>query len=285
MWVIAGVTGHVGSVVAGELLAKNQKVKVIVRDAARGAAWSQKGAEIAVGSLTDQAFLTGALKGASGLFTLLPPDFGAPDFYAAQRKTADAIAGAVKAAKVPHVVILSSVGADLPDGTGPIKGLNYLENALKATGTVLTAVRAGLFQENVGNAIGAAKNAGIYPHFVGSPDTEYPMIATEDIGRVAAGALLAPSAKSEVIDLHGPAYSAKQIAAKLGEALGKPVQVVEVPQAGWLGAMTQAGIPPQAAAAFTEMYGALASGVVRPKGDRLVQGKTPIDAFIKSLAQ
>src|SRR5262249_14474070 len=107
MFVVAGVSGHVGSIVAEQLLAKGQKVKVIVRDTAKGLAWSQKGAEVAVGALEDQAFLTGALRGAAGLFTLLPPNYQAADFYATQRKTADAITGAVKASGVPHVVILS----------------------------------------------------------------------------------------------------------------------------------------------------------------------------------
>jgi len=157
MFVIAGVTGHVGSVVAEALLGKGQKIKVIARDAGKAAAWSKKGAEIAVGKLEDQEFLTGALRGAKGFFTLLPPNYQAADFYATQRSTADAIAAAVKSSGVPHVVILSSIGADQPAGTGPIKGLHYLENVLRATGVKLTAVRAGSFQENVGMALGAAK--------------------------------------------------------------------------------------------------------------------------------
>lgn len=36
MYVVAGVTGHVGSVAAEKLLAKGAKVKVIVRDPAKG---------------------------------------------------------------------------------------------------------------------------------------------------------------------------------------------------------------------------------------------------------
>ncbi len=140
MFVVAGVTGHVGSVVAEQLLAKGQKVKVLVRDAAKGEAWAKRGAEVAQGSLEDQAFLAGALRGATGFFTLLPPNFAAPDFYAFQRSTSDAIAAGVEASGVPHVVLLSSVGADLAEGNGPIKGLHYLENALRATGTKLTAL-------------------------------------------------------------------------------------------------------------------------------------------------
>src|SRR5262245_6663787 len=131
MYVIAGVSGHTGSVAANELLSKGKPIKVIVRDAKKGEAWSKRGAEVAVGELQDRAFLTTALKGATGFFTLLPPNYQASDFFAFQQETADAIAGAVKDSGVPHVVFLSSLGADLESGTGPIKGLHYAENALR----------------------------------------------------------------------------------------------------------------------------------------------------------
>jgi uncharacterized protein YbjT (DUF2867 family) len=283
MFVIAGVTGHVGSVVAEALLGKGQKIKIIARDAGKAAAWSKKGAEVAVGKLEDQEFLTGALRGAKGFFTLLPPNYQAADFYATQRSTADAIAGAVKASGVPHVVMLSSIGADQPDGTGPIKGLHYLEKVLRATGVKLTAVRAGSFQENVGLVLAPAKAMGIFPSFLPS---DYPlnMIATKDIGALAAESLLSPPSASEIVDLVGPAYSNRQVAEKLGAALGKKLNVVDIPQPGWVDALKQGGMSQSLAEMMAEMYGAGASGKLTPKGDRLVHGKTPIDDVVKALA-
>lgn len=282
MFVIAGVSGHVGGVAAKQLLAAKQKVKVIVRDADKGKSWAAQGAEVAVGKLDDGAFLTGALKGATGFFTLLPGDFGAPDFYAAQRKIADVIAGAVTAASVPHVVLLSSIGADVADGNGPIKGLHYLENALRAAGTKLTAIRAAFFQENVGQSLAPAKQMGIYPSFF-ARDYKYPTIATKDIGELTAKSLMSPPAKSEVVDLIGPLHSNAQIAEKLGAALGKQLQVVDVPQPGWVDAMKQGGFPPHVAEVFAEMYAGFAAGKLVPKGDRTVQGTTPIDEVIRGL--
>src|SRR3954468_11110270 len=123
MFVVAGVTGHVGSVVAKTLLEQKKPVRVIVRDAAKGKEWSQKGAEVAVGSLDDVRFLSHALKGADGFFTLLPPNYQAQGFLDAQYAPANATAPAVKASGVPHVVLLSSIGPALPAGTGPIKAL------------------------------------------------------------------------------------------------------------------------------------------------------------------
>src|SRR5262245_26563150 len=107
MYVVAGVTGHVGSVCAKGLLAKKHKVRLIVRADAKGAEWSKQGAELAIGALNDRAFLAKTLTGATGFFTLLPPPpFTEPDFYGSQRKLADTIGAAVKESGVPHVVML-----------------------------------------------------------------------------------------------------------------------------------------------------------------------------------
>jgi uncharacterized protein YbjT (DUF2867 family) len=284
MFVVAGVTGHVGSVAAQALLDKGQKVKVIVRDAAKGAAWSKKGAEVAVGVLEDQAFLGSALRGASGFFTLLPANFTASEsIYEGQRRTAASITGAVAASKVGHVVLLSSIGADLAEGNGPIKGLYHLENALRASGTKLTAIRAAYFLENLANNLEPARKMGIFPAFTPSADYPMPTIATKDIGALAADVLLAPPATSEAVDLAGPSYSMRQLAEKLGAALGKTLQVVEIPQAGWVGAMLQAGMPQTLAEAYAEMYGGFASGAIRPKGDRVANGSTTAEEVLKAL--
>ena len=282
MFVVAGVSGHVGSVVAKSLLAQKQPVRVYVRDEAKGKEWAQAGAQVAVGALEDEQALARALQGAAGFFTLLPPNYQATDFFASQRRTADAIAAAVKKSGVPHVVMLSSVGADLASGTGPIKGLHYLEQKLRETGVKLTAIRAGSFQENFLNVLGAAKQAGIFPNFAPSADDPMPMIATRDIGALAAQSLLKPPAKSEIVDLHGPSYSNRQVAEKLGRALGKQLQVVDVPPAQHVPALMQAGFSKELAETFAEMYAGFASGGLAPRGDRLVQGKTELDETIRT---
>ena len=284
MFVISGATGHVGSAAAKELLAKKQPVKVVVRSAAKAEAWTKQGAQAAVGSLDDAAFLTNTLKGAAGFFAMIPPHYTAPDLYAAQRKTADAIAAAVKASGVPHVVMLSSVGADLDAGNGPIKGLHYLENVLRKTGTLLTAIRACYFQENVANSLAPARQAGIFPNMTGSADYAFPMIATKDIGALAAASLMSKPAKSEIVDLEGPSYSNRQAAELLGKALGKELKIVEVPAAGRVQAMMQGGLPEHLAKVFDEMYAGFQKGIIKPKGDRMVRGKTELAETVAAVA-
>lgn len=283
MFVVAGATGRVGSVVASALLAHKQPVRVIVRDQQKGASWATRGAEVAVGVLTDVPFLARALKGASGFFVLLPPNYAAHDFIKEQRAAAEQIAEAVKQSAVPHVVLLSSIGADLPDGTGPIKALHHLENKLRATGTRLSALRAGYFQENLGNAVAPARQTGNYYNFSASADYPFPQVATRDIGKLAAQLLEHPVGKNEVVDLVGPSYSHRQLAERLGKALGKTLQLVDVPPAHHLGALQGAGMPASVAAAFVEMYAAFNSGIISPKGDRLVQGSTTVDEVLPHL--
>lgn len=282
MFVVAGVTGHVGSVVAKTLLEQKKPVKVIVRDAAKGKGWSQKGAEVAVGSLDDVRFLGQALKGADGFFVLLPPNYQATNFIEAQYAAADAIAAGVKGTGVRHVVLLSSIGADVPAGTGPIKALHRLEEKLRESGTKLSALRAAYFQENAGSAVAPAKEAGIFPNF-GNADYPFPMVATKDIGAAAAEALLRPPAKSEVVDVAGPSYSYRQVAEKLGKALGKTLRIVDIPPAQHVETLTKAGLSPSLAKEFAEMYAFFNAGKASPKGDRAVQGKTELDETIRGL--
>jgi uncharacterized protein YbjT (DUF2867 family) len=285
MYVVAGVSGNVGSVVADELLKQGKPVRVIVRDKAKGAPWAARGAAVAVASLDDTAALTAALQGATGFFTLIPPSVAQPDFLAYQRRVSDATASAVKASHVQHVVLLSSVGADLPDNTGPIKGLHYLENAVRATGAKVTALRAGYFQENLATGLGPAREHGVYYSLIGTPGYPFPRVATGDIGKAAAEALLTPPAKSQVIDIHGPSSSEMDLIEKLGKALGKPVQLVTVPPEGRVAALTQAGLPADLAALYAEMLAGFDKGAIVPRGDRLVQGTTTLEETIAKLVR
>jgi uncharacterized protein YbjT (DUF2867 family) len=279
-YVVAGVTGRVGSTVAGELLNHGERVTVIVRDEARGLDWARRGAEVARGSLADRSFVSGVVRDTDGFFTLLPEQVAPDDFHGARRRMADAIAGAVRDSGVPHVVMLSAIAAVLPDGNGPAKDLHYCENQLRACGATLTALRACYFQDNVASVLTPARQAGIYPNFLPSADVAVPMIATRDIGRLAAAALTSPPPKSEVVDLFGPTYSVRQVAEHLGAVLGKTLEIVNIPPEGQVTALMQAGVPQQIAEAVAEMFAAFSAGLLIPSGDRSFRGSTTIDVVI-----
>jgi uncharacterized protein YbjT (DUF2867 family) len=280
-YVVAGATGKVGSVVATELLARDVAVTVIARDEAGGLQWAKRGAEVAIGSLDDRTFVARVVHGADGFFTLLPENVPPDDFHGARRCMADAVASGVQEGGVHHVVMLSAIAASLPDGNGPAKDLHYCERQLAMHAKQLTRLRACYFQENVLGAIPAAVDGGIYPNFLASVDAPIPMIATADIGRFAAHALLNPPQRSETIDLLGPPYTIRQVAAALGRVLGKDVEVVDIPAALQSDTLVEAGIPRPIADAVAEMFGAFNAGLIKPQGDRRLVGATTIDEVIR----
>jgi uncharacterized protein YbjT (DUF2867 family) len=282
-YLVAGATGRVGSVVARELLAQKHDVHVLVRNLERGAGWAQRGAQVLTGTLEDSDTLAHALEGAAGFFTLLPEDPTAQEFHAPRRRITESIARAVARSRVPHVVLHSATGASLAEGNGPARGLHELEQALAATGTTLTANRAVYLQENIASALAPARHAGIYPNLLASADLAFPTIATADIGRFAAQALRSPPRASEVVDLLGPSYSARQMSEVLGAALGRKLQVVDVPPQAQVPALMDAGLPREFAEAVAELFDAFSTGRIVPRGDRSLMGTTTLDVTLQGL--
>ncbi len=286
IYAIAGVTGHTGSVAAETLLAQGKQVRVIVRDAAKGAPWQAKGAEVAIASLDDTVALTRALTGVAGAFLLLPPDVTTTTPIENNAKLSALLAASVRAAKVPHVVFLSSVGAQHSDGTGPIKALHRAEADLAATGTALTAIRAAYFQENWGSSLGMLAQ-GVLPTFIPS-DVRYPQVATRDIGRTIASALVegGTAGTKQVIELAGPRdYTGAEVAATLATITGKPVAVQNAPLEAVVPTFTSFGLSAPVADLFREMYAGIASGRVAYEGGsaRQVRGSVEIAETLQGL--
>jgi uncharacterized protein YbjT (DUF2867 family) len=262
MFVVTGATGNTGSAVADTLLQLGKQVKVVVRDDAKGEAWKAKGARVAIADLDDSAALTAALKGAEGAYIMLPPVYGAPDFLAAGAKLSDAIARGIKESGVPYIVMLSSVGAQHPDGTGPIRNLHYAESVIPKAAPNATFLRASYFIENYAPVLGAAVGGGVLPSFFPA-DFRLPMNATLDIGRIAADLLLHPAPGLRVVEMEGPAqYSPADIVATLTTLLGKPVNVLELPLAAVVPEFTKLGFTEDVAKLFAEMYAGILSGHV-----------------------
>lgn len=279
MFAITGITGHVGGATAEALLERGAPVRAVVRDEAKAAPWVERGAEVAVADLADRDALAAALHGCDGAFVMLPTLPTGGD--AEHRRMAEAIAAAVADSGVPHVVVLSSWGAELPDGTGPIRWLHHLENGLRASGVTVSALRACHFQEKVEEVLGAALGEGIYPVFGDSADRATPMVATRDIGVVAARRLIDPPATHEVTTLEGPAATERDVADLLAVELGRPIEVVTIPREGWADALVGSGLPGPLAEEVAALYDADLRGLLQPHGDGHVIGPTSLRDTIR----
>jgi len=283
MFTVFGASGNTGSVVAESLLAKGEKVRVVARSRDKVQGLADKGAEVFVGDVLDAASVAGALRGASGAYFLLPPDLRSDDLVLRNRRVAEGYARAIDEVGLPHAVLLSSVGAQVPSGTGPIVTARVAEELLGKTRAKLTRVRAGYFMENILAYAHPMKTDGVLPVFGGGEAHAFPMIATRDIGEVAADALRRGASAEGIVELSGPAeYSFVDAAREASAILGRPVKATPVPLEGMVPALTAVGFSANVAGLFREMTEALGRGVVRFEGTgAAVRGKVTLAEVLR----
>lgn len=284
MFVVLGATGYTGSAVVETLLNKKQSVRIVVRSADKGAAWKAKGAEVAVASLDDVPALSKAFEGAKGIYLLVPPNYGATAWLSDQQARMDRAAEAVKKSGVSHVVYLSSVGGQLPSGTGPIRAVHYGEGKLAGAVTHLTILRPPYFMENWAPVIGAAKTQGGLPTFI-APQAKLPMISTKDIGRIGAESLIAGGLGKQIVEMAGPEeYSPNDAAAALSQILGKAVTAQHAPLSAVVPTFKSFGFSDEAAKLFEEMYTAFSKGEIGYEfPTKLVRGTITLSEALRGM--
>jgi len=286
MYVITGATGNTGSVVANELLAKGQQVRVIGRNESRLRPLADKGAEPFVADLTDQAALRRAFSGAKAVYAMIPPDMSQQDVSAYQIQIGEAIAGALEQAEVKHVVSLSSLGADKPDRTGPVVGLHRFEQRLNwISGLNVLHLRPGYFMENTLAQLGPVQTLGIAAGPL-DPDLKVPMIYTGDIGMAAAGILLKLEfTGQQTRELLGQRDLTMTEAAEIiGRAIGFSKLIYRRVSAEQIRpSFLEMGMSPNMADLLLEMSDAMNSGYMRALEQRSARNttSTSYEAFVE----
>jgi uncharacterized protein YbjT (DUF2867 family) len=285
--VVCGATGNVGSRIAEILLAAGEPVRIVGRERVRLGPLASKGAEPCPGDIGDTAFLEKTFSGARGAFILVPPRYDAPDLREHQNRIGASLVGALSNAGVPRVVALSSIGAHLDKGTGPILGLHDLEIRLGALKDAeVVCLRPAYFMENLLWSIPLIRNQGIN----GSPirgDMPLPMIATEDIAAAAALHFVDGVFHGHSIRyLLGPRDLTMAEATRiLGEAIGKPdLRYVQFSEDDARRALGGAGMSESVIEAMLEMQRGFNAGIVRPTRARSAGSTTPttLEGFSKT---
>jgi uncharacterized protein YbjT (DUF2867 family) len=266
MYVVLGASGNTGHVVAKNLLTSGQRVRVVGRNAAHLQFLAAEGAEVFTADLTDVSALTKAFQQANSAYVMIPPTPTSNDVRASQDRVSDAIAKAARDAGVKNIVSLSSFGADKPSGTGPVVGLHDLERKLnRIDGANILHLRAGYFMENTLPQAAAISKMGFAVGPV-HPDLKLPMIATSDIGKAAAEALLRLDFQGKhTRELQGQRdLDYIEAATIIGKAIGKPdLKYIQAPDDQLRGAMVQMGMSDNFAGLILEMASALNSGEMR----------------------
>src|SRR3984957_18105018 len=202
MFAITGITGQVGGEVARNLLASHQTVRAVVRDVSKAKPWAERGCHLVKADVSDTAALTDAFKGVDGVFVLVPPNFDpSPDFREAHAVAAT-LTAALNAARPDKVVYLSTIGAQATR-SNLLTQHTIIEQALRKLSMRITFLRPGWFMENSRWDVSSAKKGTIYS-FLQPLDKPVPMVATADIGSVAADLIRESWNGHRIVELEGP---------------------------------------------------------------------------------
>jgi uncharacterized protein YbjT (DUF2867 family) len=274
MYVVLGSSGNTGSIIADFLLSKGQKLRVLGRDPGRLQRFVRNGAEAFTADVADAAALTKVFSGARAAYLLLPPLNSREE----QERQSDAIAKAVKESGLRYAVHLSSYGAHVPEGTGPVTGLHSSEQKLNAISDLnVLHLRAAYFMENNLAAIAMIHGMGLFGHAL-LPELKLPMIATQDVGDYAGPRLLnLDFSGKQTRELLGERdLTMTEAAAVIARGIGKPdLRYEQFSYDQVQQALTQAGFSPKKAAVYIEMFQSINTGLLAAQEPRSPQNSTP----------
>ena len=233
MYAITGITGQVGGVIGQALLKAKQRVRAIIRDGSKGPVWADRGCEVRVATIEDATSLTAAFQGVEGVFVLVPPNFDSLPGFPEARSIGAALRSALDAARPTRVVYLSTIGAQANE-PNLLTQHTIIEEAIGALPMPITFLRPAWFMENCTWDVAPAREHGVIPSFLQPLDKPVPMVATADIGKVAAELLQEEWQGHRVVELEGPTrLTPNQIAATFTKLLAKPVHMEIVPRESW----------------------------------------------------
>lgn len=289
-YVITGGAGNISKPLTLALLRAGHNVTVIGRNAANLKELTDAGAKAATGSVEDENFITQSFAGADAVYIMVPPNFGATGWREYQNKVGDIYVNAIKHNAVKYVVLLSSVGAHMGNGSGPVDGLSDLEKKLAAfDGVNVKNLRPSYFMSNLFGQIPMIKNMNILGGNFGNTDEKLVLTDTNDIADAAAEELLNLNFTGNTIRyIMSDERHPNEIAAVLSEAIGKPgLPWVTFTDEQTLDGMLQAGLPQTIAEGYTELGKALRTGEAQEdywKNRPATAGKVKLEDFAKTFA-
>jgi len=281
MFLVTGITGHVGGATAQTLLSSGHKVRALVRNPQKAAAWASKGVELVPGEFTDAAAVANALRGVEGAYIMLPPIFTPQPGFPETKAVIASYVDALKQVPPPRLVVLSSIGSEKTERLGLITQTHLLEQALAEFTFPIAFIRAASFFENFVAQLGPASQTGTLYSFYQPLDRPVPSIATQDIGALAANLLAGKSwTGRRVLELGSP-YSLTQYAAAMSEVLGRPVTPQAVPRERWTATLASFGFP-DGTGAYEEMVENFNAGWIHfgvPGTEQVAASTTPQQVF------
>jgi len=242
MYAITGITGQIGGTVGRTLLAAGQPVRAVVRDVDKGKSWTERGCDVALATIEDAASLTAAFRGAEGVFVLVPPNFDPQPGFPEAQAIAARLRSALENARPARVVYLSTIGAQA-NQANLLRQHTIIERSLSDLSVPITFLRPAWFMENCRWDVASAREKGAIPSLLQPLDKPVSMVATADIGKLAAALLQEPWSGHRIAELEGPRrVTPDEIAATFTKVLGRPVRAQIVPRDSWEGLFSSQGM-------------------------------------------
>lgn len=284
-YVLTGSIGHITKPLAQQLIKAGHDVSIITSSTNNVANIEALGAKALVGSVYDADFVNSALAGADGTYLMIPPNMGAPDFLEAQKTVANNYVDAVVKNGIKNIVQLSSIGAHLRKGAGPIDGLAYLEEKLSAIeGINVKMLRPSYFYYNLFSMIPLIKHANIMGSNFNMQDEKFVLTHTSDIADAAAEALLNLDFSGKSVQyISSDERTSTEIAAVLSNSVNKPgTPWIEFKDEESLQGMLGAGLKPSISEAYVQMGKSLREGKLQEdywKNKPVQTGKIKLEDF------
>ena len=285
-YVITGSIGHISKPVIQKLVKAGHSVSVITSTADRSKEIEALGAKAWVGSVEDGDFVMKSFSGADAVYLMIPPKWTLTGGWLEYQKlVADHYVHAIKTNLIKHVVLLSSVGAHLRKGTGPVDGLGYAEDQLLTLKNVhVKMLRPSYFFYNLLGMVSMIKNMNIMGSNFGNSDEKLVLVHTSDIADVVAEELLGLKFTGHTVRyIASDERHPKEIAQLLSAAIGKPgTPWVEFTDEQALKGMLQSQLPATIANGYMELGIAMRTGKMQEDywKNKPSLGKVKLENFV-----
>ena len=219
---ITGATGRQGGATARAMLMQGWRVRALVRNPEAAAARDLEaaGAELATGDLEDRASLAAAVQGVHGVFSV-QNYWGKGVGYDGEIRQARHLAEEASTAGVRHFVQASIADCDRAPGVEHFACKHEIEKLVDELGLPRTFLRTVFFMDNF---LDPKVGKLMFPVLAGALRSDQPlhMVATSDVGRVAADVFAAPERYlGETLNVAGDALTVAEMRAAYERTTGK----------------------------------------------------------------
>lgn len=286
MILVTTPTGNTGSLLLGQLVAAGEPIRALTRHPAKLSTELRAQIEVVQGSMLDPDVFAQALDGCESLFLCIPQADDAADVMEHYASFAQIAVRAAQQSGTRRVVYLSGAGKDSPLAAraGSASALFCAEDLLAQSGLALRALRCPVFFESTLWQMEPIHHAGMMFGLMPG-DYRHGQVAVRDIAAAAADWLTDASWNDvQGVGVFGPTdVSQNEIAAWVGEAIGKPVRYQQVSRERYIGNLTQFGVSDALAIAVADMFEAIANGLFDAEARPPTATATPMQQWIRDV--